>query len=251
MVYVLLCDHTPMFSTRLPREANNKDKRFCPLYDIPYMSEVREFLWKKFIGKKYGSKVNVTVDYIHTASSITHVGQGSIQVYPEHICAIYRMDDDNQCSSYYEELLATKVSLGPSKTAKECTVRRKCPFTKWLISLGSTHQETCLVTFLLAGIECPLGVREHATEGHGRPCFSQRSSYFIKRWQLIKRGIKGRRSHEGKPVSGNGAARQGSPIKSNYFFGVRGRHRMQMDQHVETLRYGIYRSDLCRRLIVC
>ncbi|MFT7814920.1 hypothetical protein AGIG_G20594 [Arapaima gigas] len=102
-----------------------------------------------------------------------------------------------------------------------------------------------------SSIECPLGVREHATEGHGRPCFSQRSSYFIKRWQLIKRGIKGRRSHEGKPVSGNGAARQGSPIKSNYFFGVRGRHRMQMDQHVETLRYGIYRSDLCRRLIVC
>lgn len=30
----------------------DKDKRFRPLYDIPYMFEAREFLRKKLIGKK-------------------------------------------------------------------------------------------------------------------------------------------------------------------------------------------------------
>ncbi|MFT7814921.1 staphylococcal nuclease domain-containing protein 1-like [Arapaima gigas] len=52
-------------------EANNKDKRFCPLYDIPYMSEVREFLWKKFIGKKYGSKGSVVLSAFSASMSPT------------------------------------------------------------------------------------------------------------------------------------------------------------------------------------
>lgn len=30
----------------------DKDKRFRPLYDIPYMFEAREFMRKKLIGKK-------------------------------------------------------------------------------------------------------------------------------------------------------------------------------------------------------
>lgn len=33
----------------------DKDKRFRPLYDIPYMFEAREFMRKKLIGKKVQS----------------------------------------------------------------------------------------------------------------------------------------------------------------------------------------------------
>lgn len=42
------------FSSPLSFQEKNKDKdkRFRPLYDIPYMFEAREFLRKKLIGKK-------------------------------------------------------------------------------------------------------------------------------------------------------------------------------------------------------
>ncbi|KAK1789576.1 hypothetical protein P4O66_015478 [Electrophorus voltai] len=43
----------------LPQEKNkDKDKRFRPLYDIPYMFEAREFLRKKLIGKKMPALLN-------------------------------------------------------------------------------------------------------------------------------------------------------------------------------------------------
>ncbi|KAI9533566.1 nuclease domain-containing protein [Dissostichus eleginoides] len=43
--------------TPLVKEKNkDKDKRFRPLYDIPYMFEAREFLRKKIIGKKVFSQ---------------------------------------------------------------------------------------------------------------------------------------------------------------------------------------------------
>lgn len=45
-----------MSSLTFPQEKNkDKDKRFRPLYDIPYMFEAREFLRKKLIGKKVKS----------------------------------------------------------------------------------------------------------------------------------------------------------------------------------------------------
>uniref|UniRef100_A0A668TC53 Staphylococcal nuclease domain-containing protein 1 n=1 Tax=Oreochromis aureus TaxID=47969 RepID=A0A668TC53_OREAU len=100
----------------------DKDKRFRPLYDIPYMFEAREFLRKKLIGKK----VNVTVDYIRAA---TGPGEGT-PAFPERTCATvtigginiaealvskglatvirYRQDDD-QRSSHYDELLAAEA----------------------------------------------------------------------------------------------------------------------------------------------
>uniref|UniRef100_A0A674MI11 Staphylococcal nuclease domain-containing protein n=1 Tax=Takifugu rubripes TaxID=31033 RepID=A0A674MI11_TAKRU len=112
-------------SIRPPRnegENKDKDKRFRPLYDIPYMFEAREFLRKKLIGKK----VNVTVDYIRAA---TGPAEGT-PTFAERTCATvtigginiaealvskglatvirYRQDDD-QRSSHYDELLAAEA----------------------------------------------------------------------------------------------------------------------------------------------
>lgn len=45
-----------------PQEKNkDKDKRFRPLYDIPYMFEAREFMRKKLIGKKVRFHLNASV----------------------------------------------------------------------------------------------------------------------------------------------------------------------------------------------
>lgn len=48
----------PLLSPVLSVQEKNKDrdKRFRPLYDIPYMFEAREFLRKKLIGKKVSPK---------------------------------------------------------------------------------------------------------------------------------------------------------------------------------------------------
>lgn len=42
----------------LQEKNKDKDKRFRPLYDIPYMFEAREFLRKKLIGKKVRDSAN-------------------------------------------------------------------------------------------------------------------------------------------------------------------------------------------------
>lgn len=47
---------TPTF-LHLQEKNKDRDKRFRPLYDIPYMFEAREFLRKKLIGKKVRSSV--------------------------------------------------------------------------------------------------------------------------------------------------------------------------------------------------
>ncbi|CAB1416059.1 unnamed protein product [Pleuronectes platessa] len=109
---------------RIEGEEKNKDKdkRFRPLYDIPYMFEAREFMRKKLSGKK----VNVMVDYIRAA---TGPGEGT-PAFSERTCATvtigginiaealvskglatvirYRQDDD-QRSSHYDELLAAEA----------------------------------------------------------------------------------------------------------------------------------------------
>lgn len=41
----------------IQEKTKDKDKRFRPLYDIPYMFEAREFLRKKLIGKKVSRSV--------------------------------------------------------------------------------------------------------------------------------------------------------------------------------------------------
>nr|XP_023647180.1 staphylococcal nuclease domain-containing protein 1 [Paramormyrops kingsleyae] len=185
----------------------DKDKRFRPLYDIPYMFEAREFMRKKLIGKK----VNVTVDYIRAATAATDLGTSSIPAFPERTCATvtigginiaealvskglatvirYRQDDD-QRSSHYDELLAAEARA--IKNAKGLHSKKELPIHRVADISGETQKakqflpflqragrseavveyvfsgsrlklympkETCLITFLLAGIECPRGSR--------------------------------------------------------------------------------------------
>uniref|UniRef100_A0A671Z3U9 Staphylococcal nuclease domain-containing protein n=1 Tax=Sparus aurata TaxID=8175 RepID=A0A671Z3U9_SPAAU len=190
---------------RIEGEEKNKDKdkRFRPLYDIPYMFEAREFLRKKLIGKK----VNVTVDYIRAAT-----GPGeSTPAFSERTCATvtigginiaealvskglatvirYRQDDD-QRSSHYDELLAAEARA--IKNGKGLHSKKEVPIHRVADISGETQKakqflpflqragrseavveyvfsgsrlklympkETCLITFLLAGIECPRSSR--------------------------------------------------------------------------------------------
>lgn len=194
-------------SIRPPRlegeeKIKDKDKRFRPLYDIPYMFEAREFMRKKLIGKK----VNVTVDYIRAATE-----SGTVPAFPERTCATvtigginiaealvskglatvirYRQDDD-QRSSHYDELLAAEARA--IKNAKGLHSKKEVPIHRVADISGETQKakqflpflqragrseavveyvfsgsrlklympkETCLITFLLAGIECPRGSR--------------------------------------------------------------------------------------------
>uniref|UniRef100_A0A8C6U448 Staphylococcal nuclease domain-containing protein n=1 Tax=Neogobius melanostomus TaxID=47308 RepID=A0A8C6U448_9GOBI len=188
-------------------KTKDKDKRFRPLYDIPYMFEAREFLRKKLIGKK----VNVTVDYIRAA---TGPAEGT-PVFAERTCATvtigginiaealvskglatvirYRQDDD-QRSSHYDELLAAEARA--IKNGKGLHSKKEIPIHRVADISGETQKakqflpflqragrseavveyvfsgsrlklympkETCLITFLLAGIECPRSSR--ATPG--------------------------------------------------------------------------------------
>uniref|UniRef100_A0A8C6NKX5 Staphylococcal nuclease domain-containing protein n=1 Tax=Nothobranchius furzeri TaxID=105023 RepID=A0A8C6NKX5_NOTFU len=193
-------------SIRAPRnegENKDKDKRFRPLYDIPYMFEAREFLRKKLIGKK----VSATVDYIRAAT-----GPGeSTPAFAERTCATvtigginiaealvskglatvirYRQDDD-QRSSHYDELLAAEARA--IKNGKGLHSKKEVPIHRVADISGETQKakqflpflqragrseavveyvfsgsrlklympkETCLITFLLAGIECPRSSR--------------------------------------------------------------------------------------------
>ncbi|KAG1953287.1 ribonuclease TUDOR [Pimephales promelas] len=204
------CKTIHLSSIRPPRlegeEKNkDKDKRFRPLYDIPYMFEAREFLRKKLIGKK----VNVTVDYIRAATSAMETG--GVPAFPERTCATvtigginiaealvskglatvirYRQDDD-QRSSHYDELLAAEARA--IKNGKGLHSKKEVPIHRVADISGETQKakqflpflqragrseavveyvfsgsrlklympkETCLITFLLAGIECPRGSR--------------------------------------------------------------------------------------------
>ncbi|KAK7130135.1 hypothetical protein R3I94_009025 [Phoxinus phoxinus] len=204
------CKTIHLSSIRPPRlegeEKNkDKDKRFRPLYDIPYMFEAREFLRKKLIGKK----VNVTVDYIRAATSATETS--GVPAFPERTCATvtigginiaealvskglatvirYRQDDD-QRSSHYDELLAAEARA--IKNGKGLHSKKEVPIHRVADISGETQKakqflpflqragrseavveyvfsgsrlklympkETCLITFLLAGIECPRGSR--------------------------------------------------------------------------------------------
>ncbi|TMS02706.1 Staphylococcal nuclease domain-containing protein 1 [Larimichthys crocea] len=88
---------------RIEGEEKNKDKdkRFRPLYDIPYMFEAREFLRKKLIGKK----VNVTVDYIRAAT-----GPGeSTPAFAERTCATVTIGGINIAEALVSKGLATVI----------------------------------------------------------------------------------------------------------------------------------------------
>ncbi|XP_030639372.1 staphylococcal nuclease domain-containing protein 1 isoform X3 [Chanos chanos] len=204
----------------------DKDKRFRPLYDIPYMFEAREFLRKKLIGKK----VNVTVDYIRAATTATETG--TIPAFPERTCATvtigginiaealvskglatvirYRQDDD-QRSSHYDELLAAEARA--IKNGKGLHSKKEVPIHRVADISGDTQKakqflpflqragrseavveyvfsgsrlklympkETCLITFLLAGIECPRSSRNIPGGMQVAEPFSEEAMLFTK-----------------------------------------------------------------------
>ncbi|XP_042578065.1 staphylococcal nuclease domain-containing protein 1 [Cyprinus carpio] len=213
---------------RLEGEEKNKDKdkRFRPLYDIPYMFEAREFLRKKLIGKK----VNVTVDYIRAATSAMETG--GVPAFPERTCATvtigginiaealvskglatvirYRQDDD-QRSSHYDELLAAEARA--IKNGKGLHSKKEVPIHRVADISGETQKakqflpflqragrseavveyvfsgsrlklympkETCLITFLLAGIECPRGSRNMPGGMQVAEPYSEEATIFTK-----------------------------------------------------------------------
>ncbi|XP_057710766.1 staphylococcal nuclease domain-containing protein 1 [Corythoichthys intestinalis] len=216
-------------SIRPPRiegeeKSKDKDKRFRPLYDIPYMFEAREFLRKKLIGKK----VNVTVDYIRAA---TGAGE-STPAFSERTCATvtigginiaealvskglatvirYRQDDD-QRSSHYDELLAAEARA--IKNGKGLHSKKEVPIHRVADISGETQKakqflpflqragrseavveyvfsgsrlklympkETCLITFLLAGIECPRSSRNTPGGMQVAEPFSEEAMLFTK-----------------------------------------------------------------------
>ncbi|XP_033881959.1 staphylococcal nuclease domain-containing protein 1 [Acipenser ruthenus] len=216
---------------RIEGEANqeknkDKDKRFRPLYDIPYMFEAREFLRKKLTGKK----VNVTVDYIRAATTVTDTGTNPS--FPERTCSTvtigginiaealvskglatvirYRQDDD-QRSSHYDELLAAEARA--IKNGKGLHSKKEVPIHRVADISGDTQKakqflpflqragrseavveyvfsgsrlklympkETCLITFLLAGIDCPRGSRNTAGGIQDAEPFSDEACLFTK-----------------------------------------------------------------------
>uniref|UniRef100_A0A673I4N9 Staphylococcal nuclease domain-containing protein n=1 Tax=Sinocyclocheilus rhinocerous TaxID=307959 RepID=A0A673I4N9_9TELE len=211
---------------RLEGEVQDKDKRFRPLYDIPYMFEAREFLRKKLIGKK----VNVTVDYIRAATSAMETG--GVPAFPERTCATvtigginiaealvskglatvirYRQDDD-QRSSHYDELLAAEARA--IKNGKGLHSKKEVPIHRVADISGETQKakqflpflqragrseavveyvfsgsrlklympkETCLITFLLAGIECPRGSRNMPSGMQVAEPYSEEATIFTK-----------------------------------------------------------------------
>lgn len=211
---------------RIEGEEKNKDKdkRFRPLYDIPYMFEAREFMRKKLIGKK----VNVTVDYIRAA---TGAGE-TTPAFSERTCATvsigginiaealvskglatiirYRQDDD-QRSSHYDELLAAEARA--IKNGKGLHSKKEVPIHRVADISGETQKakqflpflqragrseavveyvfsgsrlklympkETCLITFLLAGIDCPRGSRNTPGGMQTADPFSNEAMLFTK-----------------------------------------------------------------------
>uniref|UniRef100_A0A8C7Z9A0 Staphylococcal nuclease domain-containing protein n=1 Tax=Oryzias sinensis TaxID=183150 RepID=A0A8C7Z9A0_9TELE len=170
----------------------DKDKRFRPLYDIPYMFEAREFLRKKLIGKK----VNVTVDYIRAAT-----GPGeSTPAFSERTCATVTIGGIYKCSSAIKngKGLHSKKEVPIHRVADISGETQKAKqFLPFLQRAGRSEavvehvfsgsrlklympKETCLITFLLAGIECPRSARNMPGGMQVAEPFSDQAMLFTK-----------------------------------------------------------------------
>ncbi|XP_071943600.1 staphylococcal nuclease domain-containing protein 1-like [Antedon mediterranea] len=188
-------------------EDQPKDRRVRPLYDIPYMFEAREFLRKKLIGKKvtvsidyikeandgYPEKICATVmiGSINIAEALVSKGFATV--------LRHRQDDDQRSAHYDLLLIAEQRAIKNGKgvhSQKDKPIHRVAdlsgdvakskqflPFlqragrqtgTVEFVASGSRirlylPKETCLITFLLAGITCP----RRARTGPGGPSESE------------------------------------------------------------------------------
>jgi staphylococcal nuclease domain-containing protein 1 len=173
--------------------AAREGKRGPPLYEVPYMFEAREFLRKKLIGKKvhvlidYVKPANdgfpertcatVKIADINIAEALISKGLATV---------LWHKQDDDQRSSCYDDLLAAETRA--NKNGKGLHSKKDVPthriadlsgdvnksrqFLPFLQRAGKSNavvefvasgsrmrlflpKETCLLTFLLAGISCP------------------------------------------------------------------------------------------------
>lgn len=178
-------------------------KRSKPLYDVPYMFEAREFLRKKLIGKKVNVVVDyikpanegypertcatITIGGINIAEALISKGFATV---------LRHRQDDDQRSSCYDDLLAAETRA--IKNAKGLHSKKEIPihrvadlsgeaakakqFFPFLQRAGRSAavvefvasgsrlrlylpKETCLITFLLAGISCPRASRVLTSQG--------------------------------------------------------------------------------------
>jgi len=178
-------------------------KRMRPLYDIPYMFEAREFMRKKLIGNKVQVKIDyikppsdgfpertcatILSGGINVAEALVSKGFATV---------LRHRQDDDQRSSHYDELLAAETrAIKNSKglhNKKEPPIHRVADlsgdsaksrqFLPFLQRAGRSSaivefvasgsrlriylpKETCLTTFLLAGITCPRAARINTGQG--------------------------------------------------------------------------------------
>jgi len=186
-----------------PQSLAPRPKNFRPLYDIPWMYEAREFLRKKLIGKKIHVVVDykqpardnfpektcctITISGVNVAEAMVSKGLATV--------VKYRQDDD-QRSSHYDALLAAEMKAqksGKGIHAKKDTpshrindysgdaqkAKQLLPHLKRgnkiealveFVASGSRlrvfiPKESCLVTFLLAGINCQKAPRPAGPSG--------------------------------------------------------------------------------------
>ncbi|XP_065911934.1 staphylococcal nuclease domain-containing protein 1-like [Dysidea avara] len=177
-------------ATVTERHAGQKSR---PLYDVPYMFEAREFLRKKLIGKKVNIVVDyirpanddfsermycsINREGINIAEALISKGLATV---------VRHRADDDQRSSQYDELLSAEARA--IKNSKGLHSRKEYPlhrvadisgdatkakqFLPFLQRSGKTTaivefvasgsrvrlflpKDTCLITFLLAGVSCP------------------------------------------------------------------------------------------------
>eukprot|EP00057_Strongylocentrotus_purpuratus_P031055 XP_783461.3 PREDICTED: staphylococcal nuclease domain-containing protein 1 [Strongylocentrotus purpuratus] len=170
-----------------------QDRRIRPLYDIPYMFEAREYLRKKLIGKRINVSVDyikaASDGYPEKTCATVTIGQVNVAeaLVSKGLCTVlrYRQDDD-QRSAHYDELLAAETraikNVKGLHSKKEQPLHRVADlsgdsakakqFLPFLQRAGRTEavvefvasgsrlrlflpKDTCLITFLLAGISCP------------------------------------------------------------------------------------------------
>jgi len=206
---------------RLPENRNDRPKTgtFRPLYDIPHMFEAREFLRKKLIGQNVHVTVDyiqpandefaekncctVTIGGINIAEALVAKGLASV--------VRYSADNDRR-SSHYDDLLAAEDKATKSNHGihdkKHVQPRRIADISgdvaksrQFLPSLqragrmqamvefvasGSRFRlyiprETCVITFLLSGINCPRGARvlPSGTTTESEP-FGEEATTFVK-----------------------------------------------------------------------
>lgn len=172
-------------------------KNFRPLYDIPWLFEAREFLRKKLIGQKVHCTVdyiqpaqNNFPEKTCCTVKIGDVNVGEAMVSKGYATVIrYRQDDDQRASCYDDLLSAEAKAIKSAKglhNKKETPIHRVADissdvgkakgFLPFLQRAGRTEavvefvasgsrvrlfipRETCLITFLLAGISCPRATR--------------------------------------------------------------------------------------------